>query len=72
MKSEKTIETVTVGSDGYVSYAKIIKHDKDIAEKWSEWYNENAKIVQHKGKAEQMVTDTIYKEGFIKYYEKNT
>ena len=62
---------MTVGSDGYVGYAKIIKHDKDIAEKWSEWYNENAKIVQHKGKAEQKATDMLYKEGLIKYYAKN-
>ena len=60
-----------VGSDGYVGYAKIIKHDKDIAKKWREWYNKNAKLVQHKGKVEQMATDVIYEEGFIKYYEKN-
>lgn len=69
IKTDKVAGTMTVGHDGYVGYAEILKHDKDIAEKWREWYNEAVKTIHHKGKAEQDATNMLYKEGLIKYYE---
>ena len=69
IKSEKTMGVMTVGHDGYVGYAKIIKHDKDIADKWEAWYNDGVKIFQHKDVARRRATDMLYKEGLIEYYE---
>ena len=69
IKIDKVAGLMTVGHDGYMGYAEILKYDKDIAKKWEEWYNEAVKTIQHKGKASQLATDKLYKEGLIRYYE---
>ncbi|MEG0798764.1 MAG: hypothetical protein RR384_08265 [Acidaminococcaceae bacterium] len=70
IKEDKVVGTITIGHDGYVGYAEILKHDKNIAEKWREWYNEYIKLNVLKYKAVKKGTDELYKGGWISYHEK--